>query len=729
MAGTSAASQAKGTRRPGVLSLLLAVNLAALVLPFTGAWLFRFYDDSLLRETESELAAQAVIFAGAYILAVEGLAGPDWGIRHWNAPAADYSGTSVASGADEQAYPSYGPPGRPVGPAELRNMAPGENLPPGMSLAEWPPLRPPTPARPETEGLREDLPKAGGPSTGPAEEPPPDAGPQAASAPAGRGADADAPRRVSPLPQTSVALAPGLSVSSPPLPDGPLYSPPLRDLDPVAALAAERVRPILEEAASKLLTEIVILDPHGTVASQGKARGLSMARTEEVQGALDGSCTAVVRRGQPTGAAPGPGRTDYRVSVACPVFRRGRLIGAVLLSKAPRASAAALWQDRSRLLMASLAAAALLVALSLFASLRLIGPLKSLAARAREAARREDAEFRERAPGLLEPRELALLEKSVGLMAFRLKRRSEYLKAFARGVSHEFKTPLSSLKGALELLHDDSGAMPPPVRERFRQNVVDDLDRLESLAARLLALARAEATGPSPDARADAMEIARALCARLSADGGDPRYSGEPGELPLMPSASSPIPAGEGDCGGSITDADMETDRARQDGQAGQGGQDGQAGQGESVATPRGARASPDFRATVASGTEELLLAVDRDALETVLLNLLANSREAGAGLATVTLTAEVGYGTMEVTDDGPGVTTEDAARIFAPFFTTRVKKGGTGLGLSLCRTLLAPYGGTLGFTAPSTFRVTLPLWKGGPPMGKGHRRPPAPEA
>ncbi|WP_236672164.1 histidine kinase dimerization/phospho-acceptor domain-containing protein [Croceicoccus sp. YJ47] len=65
-----------------------------------------------------------------------------------------------------------------------------------------------------------------------------------------------------------------------------------------------------------------------------------------------------------------------------------------------------------------------------------------------------------------------------------------YLRDFAHAVSHEFKTPLSGIRGALEILSDHGDDMSPDERARFLANADADAARLTLLATRLLELAR-----------------------------------------------------------------------------------------------------------------------------------------------------------------------------------------------------------------------------------------------
>ncbi|HMK74212.1 MAG TPA: sensor histidine kinase, partial [Myxococcaceae bacterium] len=76
--------------------------------------------------------------------------------------------------------------------------------------------------------------------------------------------------------------------------------------------------------------------------------------------------------------------------------------------------------------------------------------------------------------------------------------------------------------------------------------------------------------------------------------------------------------------------------------------------------------------------------------------NLLANAVQAAPDGTTVTvaLGETDGSVTLAVRDLGPGAPAEHAAEIFEPFFTTR--RGGTGLGLWLSRSLVEAQGGSI---------------------------------
>jgi signal transduction histidine kinase len=110
-----------------------------------------------------------------------------------------------------------------------------------------------------------------------------------------------------------------------------------------------------------------------------------------------------------------------------------------------------------------------------------------------------------------------------------------------------------------------------------------------------------------------------------------------------------------------------------------------------------------------------------RDALVQVLVNLVKNGIEAATAPSdTRPVSAEVvlavaaaGPGVrFDVTDNGPGLTEDGAARVFEPFYSTKTAQGGTGLGLSMARDIIRAHGGTLTAASGSPgarFTVTLP--------------------
>jgi signal transduction histidine kinase len=95
-----------------------------------------------------------------------------------------------------------------------------------------------------------------------------------------------------------------------------------------------------------------------------------------------------------------------------------------------------------------------------------------------------------------------------------------------------------------------------------------------------------------------------------------------------------------------------------------------------------------------------------------VALNLIVNACEAqpGGGEVRVSSRAEAGSVLAEVADRGPGISAPDRERIFEPFFST---KNSTGLGLSICHSIVAQHGGRLEAQprpeGGTIFRVTLP--------------------
>ena len=91
--------------------------------------------------------------------------------------------------------------------------------------------------------------------------------------------------------------------------------------------------------------------------------------------------------------------------------------------------------------------------------------------------------------------------------------------------------------------------------------------------------------------------------------------------------------------------------------------------------------------------------------LQEVLFNLCTNALAAMPRGGTLTVRSyamgrkdedQMGSVAIDVSDTGVGIPRTDLEKIFEPFYTTRAARGGTGLGLSLCRMLISEMGGRM---------------------------------
>ena len=108
------------------------------------------------------------------------------------------------------------------------------------------------------------------------------------------------------------------------------------------------------------------------------------------------------------------------------------------------------------------------------------------------------------------------------------------------------------------------------------------------------------------------------------------------------------------------------------------------------------AHAAPDFALTATVEDDFPALAIEEEALETVLATLIENARQAGATALAITTGHRGKFASIALTDNGPGVPEGDVARVFDPFFTSKRENGGTGLGLPIARALAESRGGSL---------------------------------
>jgi two-component system sensor histidine kinase KdpD len=111
------------------------------------------------------------------------------------------------------------------------------------------------------------------------------------------------------------------------------------------------------------------------------------------------------------------------------------------------------------------------------------------------------------------------------------------------------------------------------------------------------------------------------------------------------------------------------------------------------------------------------LVALDAVLLEQVLVNLLENALKYTPPGSPIDVAVRTSGDDLEVTvaDRGPGVAAKDAERIFEKFYRAKEGQGGgVGLGLAICRAIVAAHGGRIAVEpregGGASFRFTLPL-------------------
>jgi two-component system, cell cycle sensor histidine kinase and response regulator CckA len=138
-----------------------------------------------------------------------------------------------------------------------------------------------------------------------------------------------------------------------------------------------------------------------------------------------------------------------------------------------------------------------------------------------------------------------------------------------------------------------------------------------------------------------------------------------------------------------------------------------------------------DIEIRVSLAKDAALVRVDPDQIAQVLLNLVVNARDAmpdGGELVietqSVTLNEDFArqhtgivageHVLLTVTDSGHGIRTEELARIFEPFYTTKSQDKGTGLGLAIVQSIIQENGGMISASsepgAGASFNIYLPV-------------------
>jgi len=285
----------------------------------------------------------------------------------------------------------------------------------------------------------------------------------------------------------------------------------VREHDPQAGVEAiaDRMAPALAEVADTTYAGVRLVALDGqVVASTGPMLGADLSKRPEIREALAGRPGSISRATPPAPPdrrpPPGEPAEGNRVYVATPVHAtagpQAEVVGALLLSRSPRGTWQVLRNMGPRLDLGIAVSLLVTVGLAMVMGWGFSRTIRRLSRATHRLSEgrvvRGDLPWSQADPDLGRARgsriaEVAALATDFGRMADRLQARLHYIAEFAGNVSHEFKTPIATLRGTLELLEDDP-EMPLEQRARFLTNALDELHRTQRLVDGLLALARAD---------------------------------------------------------------------------------------------------------------------------------------------------------------------------------------------------------------------------------------------
>jgi C4-dicarboxylate-specific signal transduction histidine kinase len=122
------------------------------------------------------------------------------------------------------------------------------------------------------------------------------------------------------------------------------------------------------------------------------------------------------------------------------------------------------------------------------------------------------------------------------------------------------------------------------------------------------------------------------------------------------------------------------------------------------------------IQAQVGEIDERILIHCQETQMSQLFVNLINNAKDAIMGLDDRWIKVEVldrgDAVDVSVTDSGKGIPKEIQDKIMEPFYTTKAMGKGSGLGLSISKTIIEKHGGTLrvdGQSPPTRFVVSLP--------------------
>ncbi|VAW71195.1 hypothetical protein MNBD_GAMMA12-3627 [hydrothermal vent metagenome] len=290
------------------------------------------------------------------------------------------------------------------------------------------------------------------------------------------------------------------------------------------ALAAEikagrETEAIMRESQIYTLSGMRVVNTAGIViASTSTDTGKSILHWREVQQSLKGFALSSLRKRDafyPRPAVSSISRgTGIRVFVSAPVIHNNRVIAALVLSRTPATLTQSLYNNKNVLILMMAGLVFIVTLLSIITSTVISRPVQAVALQAKMVAEGVQGEIHV----LQSPRTLEVEELSNAVVTMRkaLEKRALFIQDFASQVSHAFKTPLTAIQGAIELLREHYDTMTDTERSQFLSNLDSDSKYLESLVNRLLDLAKADNSIVNTQHKTDVAELLNRLQARAN---------------------------------------------------------------------------------------------------------------------------------------------------------------------------------------------------------------------
>lgn len=231
---------------------------------------------------------------------------------------------------------------------------------------------------------------------------------------------------------------------------------------------------------------VYVTDAAGVVLydSTGRDTGADFSNWRDVQLTLAGAYGARTSRDAPDDA------TSSVMYVGAPVRWQGRVVGMVSVGKPVRSLNRFVQNARGRIMQVGMGASAALLVLVLFIGLWFVRPFRLL---------REYWHWLYAQPTL---RPVAMVRQAVAVLRMASYDMRDavagrnYVSDYVQTLTHEFKSPLSGIRGAAELLQEPMDAQQ---QRHFAENILRDGERIQHTVDRMLELTRLEGRRTLPE--------------------------------------------------------------------------------------------------------------------------------------------------------------------------------------------------------------------------------------